>query len=172
MDILEQHQVLSPYSISLCILLHESFINPKFMPQQRQKILSFLVSQIRDEGSKECNFQDLVNHLGNLEENIPSNQSIKSHFLLAIDALQHFSDILNLFIVKLNELKNEGEMSMGYLEQGGTLYLFLRTCFLSFARMGFEDMVKLDKLLQEYKTGKRTEQTDDQYAKTLASNLD
>ncbi|CAG9327049.1 unnamed protein product [Blepharisma stoltei] len=172
MDILEQHQELSPYHISLCILLHESFMNPKLLPQQRQKTLSFLVSKIKDEGSEEMSFQDLVNYLQTLEEGINSIQPIKTHFLNAISSLQHFSDILTFFIAKLNELKNEGEMSMGYLEQGGTLYLFLRKCFLIFARMGFEDITKLDKKLQEYKSGKTQEKSDAQHSVSVATNLD
>lgn len=153
MELLEKNQELTPYKLCLCILLYEALNNSRILPSDRTKILQFIITQIQNNQGKEVLYSTLIQELSQLSTD-NTTESPKQLLEIKLSSMVDFSDVLQLFIVKLNELKSDGEISSGCLEQGGILYLFLRKCFVSFARMGFEDLVSLAKKLEKYKDHK------------------
>jgi hypothetical protein len=169
MDLLEKNQDLSPFKLCLLILLYESLTNPKFSSSDKSKTLSFIVKHLHSSASSDLSFPNL---LSSLEKLTPGPDSPTQVFQEKVSSMSDFSDVLHLFIVKLNELKSDGDLNAGSLEQGGILYLFLRKCFVTFARMGFEDLVCLSSKFQSYKSGKSLPINSRVRASQLASSLE
>lgn len=65
------------------------------------------------------------------------NENLSEMLNRNLKELANFTEILTLFNSTLTELKSDGELNLGYLEEGSVLYLFLRKCFLAFAGMDF-----------------------------------
>lgn len=170
MDLIEKNQDLTPFKLCLCILLYEGLSNSRITSADRGKILNFIIRHVQKSEGSEMPYSSLLSSLDDLavDSLTDSPKAILESKLLA---MIEFSDVLQLFIIKLNELKSDGEISSGCLEQGGILYLFLRKCFVNFARMGFEDLVKLHKNLEEYKTHKPMQQNSKILASEIASSL-
>ena len=171
MDILETNKYLTPFKVCQCILLHEALTNKSYPKPLVLKLLGFIVSQTQFPSSKEPSLEEFLNSIKEVQheyflEVYPSDSVMK-----IIDDLKEFSNLLHLIIVRLNELKSEGEVGL-YMEQGGVLYFFLRKCFLAFARMGFEDLTKLHRNLQNYKQGTYSSTDFDLLASELAKDLD
>lgn len=153
MELLEKNQDLTPFKLCLCILLYEGLSNSKITSVDRGKILNLIIKHVQNSQGIEISYSDLLETLEELLFD-PLSESPKQILVSRLNSMTEFSDVLHLFIVKLNELKSDGEINNGCLEQGGILYLFLRKCFVNFARMGFEDLVRLHKQLEEYKSNK------------------
>lgn len=169
MDLLEKNNDLTPFKLCLCILLYESLTNSKISSADKTKTLAFIVKQIQSSPSLELSYPDLLSSISHINSSLESPELILSE---KVNSMNDFSDVLNLFIVKLNELKSDGDINSGSLEQGGILYLYLRKCFVSFARMGFEDLVSLSGKFQAYKAGKTLCHSSLVRASLLASSLE
>ena len=170
MELIEKNQDLTPFKLCLCILLYEGLSNSKITPSDRGKILNFIIKHVQKSEGSEIPYSSLLSSLESLTVDSIS-ESFKSILESKLSAMVEFSDVLQLFIVKLNELKSDGEISSGCLEQGGILYLFLRKCFVNFARMGFEDLIRLHKRLEDYKSHKPLHQNSKILASEIASSL-
>ena len=170
MELLEKNQDLTPFKLCLCILLYEGLSNSKITSGDRGKILNFIIKHVQSNQGLEVPYSNLLKSLEELEVDSMS-ESPKQLLESRLNAMIDFSDVLQLFIVKLNELKSDGEISSGCLEQGGILYLFLRKCFVNFARMGFEDLVRLHKRLEGYKSHQPLQQNSKILASQIASSL-
>lgn len=72
------------------------------------------------------------------------NENLSEIIERNLRTLRGYEDLLTFFNNTLTELKSDGELNLGYLEEGSALYLFLRKCFLSFARLNFEDLIKVN----------------------------
>ena len=171
MELLEKNQELTPFKLCLCILLYEGLTNSKISSSDRSKILCLIIKQVQSIQGLEISYSDLLSTLESISPD-PGPDSPKQILISRLSSMSDFSDVLQFFIVKLNELKSDGEISSGCLEQGGILYLFLRKCFVSFARMGFEDLIRLSSQLSEYKQNKPVFQNFKVLAFSLASSIE
>lgn len=169
MDLFEKNQDLSPFKICLCILLYETLKDTQLNQSDKCKVLSFIVKQLQSNIQSEMSYSDLLSSLSDINSPTYSASQILNE---KVSSMSDFSDILNLFIDKLNEFKSDGDLTTGFLEQGGILYLFLRKCFVGFARMGFEDLVSLSSKFIAYKSGKPQVIDSKVRASLLASSLD
>ena len=139
MDLIEPNNDLTSHKISLCIILQESLTNPGISTKIRMKIHTFLLNKLLEITSTEPPLKDLLHELHIVERSSPSyfSESIVDILVRSLKGLQDHNDLLVLFNVKLSELLSDGDVNLGYLEEGGVLYLFLRHCFLVFARLDY-----------------------------------
>jgi hypothetical protein len=87
----------------------------------------------------EPSLKDLLHELHIIERSQPSyfSDSIVDLLVKNLKEICDHNELLRLFNVKLSELLSDGDVNLGYLEEGGILYLFLRHCFLIFARLDY-----------------------------------
>lgn len=180
MDIVSRNNDLSPYKISLCILLHQALTNTILLPALKPTLLSFIIKEIHQVRPTELTLKELLHELKQLDHScanpsMPLGEGIADLFEKDLRSLEEFTDLLTLFNTRLSELKSDGELNLGYLEEGSVLYLFLRKCFLSFARMDFQGLFDLFENLKKFRDGlklpKLPESETKMYLSQLASML-
>jgi hypothetical protein len=139
MDLIEPNKDLTPHKISLCIVLQECLTSPGISGKVRLKIQTFLLNKLLEVAYQEPPLKDLLHELHIIERSSPSyfSDSIVDLLVKNLKGIKDHNDLLVLFNVKLSELLSDGDVNLGYLEEGGVLYLFLRHCFLVFARLDY-----------------------------------
>lgn len=165
MNILEKNQIITPHKVSLCILLHDVLTNTQIPQKVCSRLLQFLTDQILMQ-KEELNYQGILSELRALDH---EEYRISEKLETSLESIENYTDLLSLFLVKLEELKSYGDIPTHLLEQGGALFSFVIKVFITFTRMGFEDLTKLEKEVQAYKLG---EYSQNEYSvRSIASNI-
>lgn len=176
MDIVSRNNDLSPYKISLCILLHQALTNPVMAASVKPALLSFIINEIHQVRPTELTLNELMSELRKIDasstaQNAMTGEGITELFEKDLKLLEEFTDLLTLFNTRLSELKSDGELNLGYLEEGSVLYLFLRKCFLSFARMDFQGLFDLFENLKKFREGQKLTKLPESETKMYLSQL-
>lgn len=150
MELFASNETLTPHQISLCILLNESLTNMNIWPSLRPSLHSFLLHSFLK--AEDLTLAALIDQLSAIDRN-SGQDSLCQVLKKNLDEINHFNELLTLFNVRLAELKTDGEINLGYLEEGGLLYLFLRKCFLVFSRLSFQSLTELYDNIADYKAG-------------------
>jgi hypothetical protein len=150
MELFASNDTLTPHQVSLCILLNESLTNMNIWPSLRPAIHSFLLHSFLK--AEDLPLAELLSRLSAIDRSTGPD-SLSQVLKKNLEELSHFNELLSLFNVRLAELKTDGEINLGYLEEGGLLYLFLRKSFLVFSKLSFQALTELFDNIADYKAG-------------------
>lgn len=156
----------------MCILIYESLANSSLHPSSRLSLHSYLISHLFTTHSKEPGFSTLQTELRQLDSQSHSHSnSLCETLTRSLRDLEHCNDLIIFFNSRLTELRSDAEINLGYMDEGGILYLFLRKCLIAFAALDFDGLIRLFELLQGYKAGVETEGLPESDVKMLVSHM-
>jgi len=165
---------LSPYKVCVCILIYESLANSDVHVSVRLCLHSYLIDRLFAVREKEPRLAEVVADMQSIDRQsalLGAREFLAETLTRALRDLQRCNDLIIFFNSRLTELRSDAEINLGYMDEGGILYLFLRKCLIAFAGLDFEGLIKLFERLQEYKSGGETDYLPESDMTMLVSHM-
>lgn len=150
---------LSPYKVCVCILIYESLANSGVHSYMRLSLHSYLIDRLFAVREKEQRLAELLQDMQRIDQDctvVGAREFLAETLSRVLGDLECCNDLIIFFNSRLTELRSDAEINLGYMDEGGVLYLFLRKCLNAFVTLDFEGLIKLFERLQEYKAGRET----------------